>query len=131
MRVPPSSSASVCASSSSSLNATLVAFEPSSASENVIRSLDPARCVITPTLPPPSVTKVCNTPTPGSFTRLTSTILRPSYPYVKTRLVPVLCLVVRGNDDLNPLELLEVGVAGRRHRPAQCADEVDPAVRDR
>src|SRR5690606_39617818 len=34
-----------------------------------------------------------------------------------------------GGDDLDPLELLELGVAGGRHRVAQCADEVRRAVR--
>ena len=46
----------------------------SSASANVIRSLLPERWVMTPTLPPSSVTKVCSTPTPGSFTLRTSTM---------------------------------------------------------
>ncbi len=34
----------------------------------------------------------------------------------------------RADDDLDALELLEVGVAGRRHRAAQAADEVHRAV---
>src|SRR6478609_3132205 len=33
------------------------------------------------------------------------------------------------NDDLDPLELLDLGVAGGRHRAAQRADEVHGAVR--
>src|SRR3954467_752382 len=36
----------------------------------------------------------------------------------------------RVDDDLDPLELLEVGVAGRGHRPAQSADDVHGAVGD-
>src|SRR5699024_6623236 len=43
-------------------------------------------------------------------------------------LLPVVVGRVGGDDDLDPLELLEVGVAGRGHRPTQGADEVDGAV---
>src|SRR6478735_4803265 len=34
------------------------------------------------------------------------------------------------DDDLHPLELLELGVAGGGHRPAQCTDQVHGAVGD-
>ena len=74
--VPPRSSARVCASSSFSRSDTLVTSAPSSDRENVIRSLWPERCVMTPTLPPSSVTKVWSTPTPGSLTRRTSAMVR-------------------------------------------------------
>src|SRR6185312_1878446 len=55
---------------------TLLVSDPSSSSAKVMRSLWPERCVITPALPPSSVTKVCSTPTPGSLTRRTSTMFR-------------------------------------------------------
>src|SRR3954468_20566040 len=89
---------------------------------------------MTPTLPPSSVTKVCSTPTPGSFTRRTST-MHPFYRRAPDRAgagpVRGSALGVRSDDDLDALELLEVGATGRGHRAPQGTDQVHPAVRVR
>src|SRR4051794_19035340 len=96
---------------------------------------------MTPTLPPSSVTKVCSTPTPGSLTRRTSTMpaphlgdLRTPQSYVRA-VTPSGCrpegpsaAVVGRDDDLDALELLEIGVARGRHRAAQRAHQVHSAV---
>src|SRR3954453_21049121 len=89
---------------------------------------------MTPTLPPSSVTKVCSTPTPGSFTRRTST-MHPFYRRTPGRAGEGpgrgSALGVRSVDALDPLALLEVGVAGRGHRAPQGTDQVHPAIRVR
>ena len=79
----------------------LAGVDPSSASAKVIRSLWPERCVMTPTLPPSSVTKVCSTPTPGSLTRRTSTMT----------MTPVLLL---GDQRVLHVGRLEAHAVGRR-----------------